>query len=59
MIQLIRNEWMKIWKRPATLVMIGILLLAVLLFGAFNKYQSSGFSVPDNENWKHGLENGK
>ncbi|MCF2646663.1 ABC transporter permease [Niallia circulans] len=56
MIQLIRNEWMKIWKRPATLVMIGILLLAVLLFGAFNKYQSSGFSVPDNENWKHGLE---
>lgn len=56
MIQLIRNEWMKIWKRPATLVMIVILLIAVLLLGAFNKYQSSGFSVPDNENWKHGLE---
>jgi ABC-2 type transport system permease protein len=56
MIQLIRNEWMKIWKRPATLVMFGILIIAVLLLGAFNKYQSSGFSVPDNENWKHGLE---
>lgn len=56
MIQLIRNEWMKIWKRPATLVMIVILLIAVLLLGAFNKYQSSGFSVPDNENWQHGLE---
>ncbi|WP_312093387.1 ABC transporter permease [Niallia sp.] len=56
MIQLIRNEWLKIWKRPATLVMIMILLIAVLLLGAFNKYQSSGFSVPDNENWKHGLE---
>ncbi|MCM2980627.1 ABC transporter permease [Niallia circulans] len=54
--QLIRNEWMKIWKRPATLVMIVLLLIAVLLLGAFNKYQSSGFSVPDNENWKHGLE---
>lgn len=56
MIQLISNEWMKIWRRPATLVMIGILIIAVLLLGAFNKYQSSGFSVPDNENWKHGLE---
>lgn len=54
--QLIRNEWMKIWKRPATLVMIVLLLIAVILLGAFNKYQSSGFSVPDNENWKHGLE---
>ena len=56
MIQLIRNEWMKIWKRPATKVMMVILFIAVLLLGAFNKYQSSGFSVPDNENWKHGLQ---
>ena len=56
MLQLLRNEWLKIWKRSATIVMIILLLLIVGLFGAFNKYQGSGLSVPDNENWKHGLE---
>lgn len=54
--QLVRNEWMKIWRRPATIVMIGILVLAVAAIGVFTKYQENGLTVPDNENWKHGLE---
>ncbi|WP_445490210.1 ABC transporter permease [Niallia sp. 03133] len=56
MIQLIQNEWMKIWKRPATIVMVIILLLIVAVVGAFMKHQQSGLTVPDNENWKHGLQ---
>ncbi|MFT8322906.1 MAG: ABC transporter permease [Bacillus sp. (in: firmicutes)] len=56
MVQLIRNEWMKIWKRPATIVMVIILLLIVAVVGAFMKHQESGLKVPDNDNWKHGLE---
>lgn len=56
MLRLIRNEWMKIWKRPATLVMILLLCLVVSIVGAFSKYQESGLSVPDNDNWQRGLE---
>ncbi|MGP7816873.1 ABC transporter permease [Niallia sp. 01092] len=56
MIQLVRNEWMKIWKRPATIVMALILLLIVAVAGGIVKYQDSGLTVPDNDNWKHGLE---
>ncbi|PKG24445.1 ABC transporter permease [Niallia nealsonii] len=56
MIELVRNEWMKIWRRPATIVMIGIILLVVAAIGIFTKYQENGLTVPNNENWKHGLE---
>jgi len=56
MTQLIRNEWMKIWRRSATIVMVGILALAVAAIGVFTKYQENGLTVPDNEDWKHGIE---
>ena len=56
MIHLIHNEWMKIWKRKATLIMILSLLMIISVFAAFSKYQEGGLQVPDNENWMRGLE---
>ncbi|MFO1443042.1 ABC transporter permease [Bacillus sp. Bva_UNVM-123] len=56
MLNLIQNEWMKIFKRPGTYVMIGILLLFTILVGGFIKYQDSKGTIPDNDNWKQGLQ---
>ncbi|TRZ37467.1 ABC transporter permease [Niallia circulans] len=56
MLQLLQNEWLKIWKRSATHVMVVLLLLSSIAIGAITKYQEYGLSVPDNENWKQGLE---
>lgn len=56
MLNLIKNEWMKIFRRPGTYVMIGLLVLFVSLAGAFIKYQETRGTVPDNENWKQGLQ---
>ncbi|WP_071395870.1 ABC transporter permease [Bacillus tuaregi] len=55
MLNLIKNEWMKIFRRPGTYVMIGLLLFMVTITGAFIKYQEQGGSVPDNQNWEQGL----
>jgi len=55
MLNLIKNEWMKIFRRTGTYVMIGLLLFMVTITGAFIKYQEQGGSVPDNENWEQGL----
>ncbi len=56
MLSLIQNEWMKIFKRGGTYVMIGILLLITTIVGGFIKYQDSKGTVPNNENWKQGLQ---
>jgi ABC-2 type transport system permease protein len=56
MLNLIENEWMKIFRRTGTYVMIGLLVLMVTVTGAFIKYQEQGISVPDNENWEQGLQ---
>ncbi|WP_019154631.1 ABC transporter permease [Robertmurraya massiliosenegalensis] len=56
MFKLIQNELMKIFKRPGTYVMIGLLILMSLVAGAFMKYQDSGGTVPDNQEWKQGLQ---
>lgn len=56
MLNLIKNEWMKIFRRPGTYVMIGILIFMVSAAGAFIKYQEREGSVPDNENWVQGLQ---
>ncbi|URM34000.1 ABC transporter permease [Cytobacillus firmus] len=53
---LIQNEWMKIFRRPGTFVMIGLLLIMTTVAGAFIKYQESGGTVPDNTEWKRGLQ---
>lgn len=56
MLNLVKNEWMKIFKRTGTYVMIGILLLVVTLPALFMKYQDSKGTVPDNDNWQKGIE---
>ncbi|KAF0819313.1 MULTISPECIES: ABC transporter permease [unclassified Cytobacillus] len=56
MLGLIQNEWMKIFRRPGTYVMIGLLLVMTTVAGAFIKYQESGGTVPDNTEWKRGLQ---
>ncbi|MBX9973158.1 ABC transporter permease [Cytobacillus firmus] len=56
MVGLIQNEWMKIFRRPGTYVMIGLLLIMTTVAGAFIKYQESGGTVPDNTEWKRGLQ---
>lgn len=56
MLGLIQNEWMKIFRRPGTYVMIGLLLIMATVAGAFIKYQERGGSVPDNMEWKRGLQ---
>lgn len=56
MFKLIQNELLKIFKRPGTFVMIGLLILITTVAGAFIKFQSSGGTVPDNTEWKQGLQ---
>lgn len=56
MLNLVKNEWMKIFKRTGTYVMIGMLLLIVTLPALFMKYQDSKGAVPDNDNWQKGIE---
>ncbi|MBM7584793.1 ABC-2 type transport system permease protein [Bacillus pakistanensis] len=58
MFNLIKNEWMKIFKRVGTYVMIGLILIIVAGSGAFTKYAES---VSDNEpagqqDWKKELQ---
>ncbi|MDF2855949.1 MAG: hypothetical protein K0Q87_1800 [Neobacillus sp.] len=52
MLNLIRNEWMKIFRRPGTYVMIAILLLIVSITGAFMKYQENRTDQNHDEDWK-------
>lgn len=56
MFSLIQNELMKIFKRPGTYVMIVILLFITTIAGGFIKYQETRGSVPDNSEWKRGLQ---
>jgi ABC-2 type transport system permease protein len=55
MINLIKNEWMKIFKRPGTLVMIGILIIAASITAGIFKYQEAGKTAAD-KNWAQNLQ---
>lgn len=55
MIKLIQNEWMKIFRRPGTYVMIAILLIAASIFAAVLKYQQSDVGKTD-PNWAQNLQ---
>jgi ABC-2 type transport system permease protein len=55
-LKLIQNEWMKIFRRPGTYVMIGILIIAASLAGGFTKYQESGKKSVSNKNWEQTLQ---
>lgn len=56
MLNLIKNEWMKIFKRPGTYVMIAILIVAASVVGGFVKYQESGKNSVVNKNWEQTLK---
>ncbi|WP_046173916.1 ABC transporter permease [Domibacillus indicus] len=47
---LIANEWVKLFKRPGTYVMIGLLLLVVCAFAALSKYEEG--KKPEQQDWK-------
>ncbi|OLN23447.1 hypothetical protein BTO30_05665 [Domibacillus antri] len=54
MIGLIQNEWIKLFKRPGTYVMVGLLLLLVAAFAGFTKYDESR---QENEpNWEQTVQ---
>lgn len=56
MIGLIKNEWMKIFKRPGTYVMIAILLIVASIFSAVLKFEQGGNNTKPNKNWVQTLQ---
>jgi ABC-2 type transport system permease protein len=57
MFNLVRNEWMKIFKRPGTYVMIGLLVLIIGIVGAVLKYDmNNGPNGTDNEKWRQNVQ---
>ncbi|MBS4205979.1 ABC transporter permease [Lederbergia citrea] len=54
MLNLIQNEWIKIFKQMGTYIMIGLLVLLVIGAGGITKYVEST-AKPVNENWKEKL----
>lgn len=55
MIGLLHNEWMKLFKRPGTFVMIAILLVSAGIFAAVLKSEYSGTNTKVDKNWKQNL----
>jgi len=56
MFKLVQNELMKMFKRPGTYVMIGLLLLMISVAGGVLKYQENTATGADSQNWKQGLQ---
>ena len=56
MFKLVQNELMKMFKRPGTYVMIGLLLLMTSVAGGVLKYQENTTTGADNQNWKQSLQ---
>ncbi|CAH2717219.1 hypothetical protein BACCIP111895_04409 [Neobacillus rhizosphaerae] len=54
MLNLIKNEWMKIFKRPGTYVMIAILIVIISIVGTFSKYQEKDYKV--DKKWEQTLQ---
>ncbi|MDP4155427.1 MAG: ABC transporter permease [Bacillota bacterium] len=56
MIGLIQNEWMKIFKRPGTYVMIAILLIATTIFAVVLKFEQNDANFEVTKNWEQNLK---
>ncbi|MCM3110946.1 ABC transporter permease [Lederbergia lenta] len=54
MLNLIQNEWIKIFKQVGTYIMIGLVVLLVIGTGVLTKYLDSTVE-PVNDNWKQQL----
>jgi len=55
-VNLIKNEWMKIFMRPGTTVMIGILVLSLALVGIVVKAQQNSMDIQQDKNWQQILK---
>jgi ABC-2 type transport system permease protein len=55
-INLIKNEWMKIFSRPGTIVMIVILVLSLSLVGIVIKSQQNNMDIQQDKNWQQILQ---
>ncbi|MEN8700413.1 ABC transporter permease [Bacillus infantis] len=56
---LIKNEWIKIFKRTGTLVMIGLVIFFTMVYAGFEKYdQSKNGSQEPQGDWKQTMEEG-
>lgn len=53
---LLQNEWMKIFKRPGTYVMIAILLIAASIYGVILKYEQNDSNFEVSKNWEQNLQ---
>ncbi|PGL72575.1 ABC transporter permease [Bacillus sp. AFS055030] len=56
MLKLIQNEWIKIIKRPGTIVMIALIVLLVGVMGTFVKYNENKKDQNADKNWKQTLQ---
>lgn len=52
MLNLIRNELLKIFKRPGTYVMIGLIILFTAGAGGILKYVENDYVQPEGDEWK-------
>lgn len=55
MLNLIKNEWIKIFKQVSTYIMIGFLLLVIIAAGGITKYVVSNEKPANDRNWKQEL----
>nr|WP_278187266.1 ABC transporter permease [Neobacillus sp. MM2021_6] len=55
-VNLIKNEWMKVFKRPGTFVMIGILIVVIALMGIVIKTQQNDTNFAQDKNWEQVLQ---
>ena len=53
---LIKNEWMKIFRRPGTYVMVAILVISIAIVGFVVKYQQNGMDVSEDPKWEQVLQ---
>ncbi|XRG76968.1 ABC transporter permease [Rossellomorea sp. GAMAL-10_SWC] len=56
MLKLIQNEWIKIIKRPGTIVMVALIILLVGATGSFVKYYEHKKEQNADQNWKQTLQ---
>ncbi|WP_088066718.1 ABC transporter permease [Gottfriedia luciferensis] len=56
MIKLIQNEWIKIIKRPGTIVMFALVILLVGATGTFVKYNQDKKDARVDQNWKQTIQ---
>ncbi len=55
MMKLIQNEMVKIFRRPGTYVMLGLLVIIIAIAGAVMKYNQGTYSTEDPQ-WKESLQ---